>query len=341
MKPIIIEGQRGLGDNIFARPFIRCACSTNEVWFDTPWPELFEDLPVKFVRCETRLRTQAKNVALQDASRWVKAPHDVVRIKIAYGHASLLAGSITQTIEKRIPLNGFPYTFDLPDMGPSPLTSDRPIAVIRPVTVRSEWTNTARNPLPEYVNAVASHLITTHRVVLIADLVPDIEWLIGELPPHHTAFLHGELTVRPLLALLRDADVVIGGVGWIVPAAIALGTKAFIILGGQAKHNAPHIITDPRMNLSNIAFATPRSFCQCHEMKHNCDKTIPNLAEQWNSFVIPRGLLSSTNSPSKDLSGSRSEESVITRSDPVMSLTTGTILSGMQRRQIHPLVAHS
>lgn len=340
MKPIIIEGQRGLGDNIFARPFIRCACSTNEVWFDTPWPELVEDLPVKFVRPETRLRTQAKNVVCQDASRWVKVPHDVVRIKIAYGHASLIAGNITQAIEKRIPLNGFPYTFDLPDMGPSPLTPDRPIAFIRPATVRSEWTNTARNPRPEYVNAIAEHLMATHHVVLIADIVSGVEWSVGPLPSHHSAFVHGELTVRPLLALLRDADVVVGGVGWIVPASIALGVKAFIILGGQAKHNAPHVITDPRMNLSNIGFATPRSFCQCHEMKHNCDKQIPNLAEQWNSFAIPHGLPSSANSPLKDSFGFRSEGSAIIPSNPVTNPTTGTILNGMQRRQIHSLVEH-
>jgi hypothetical protein len=175
-------------------------------------------------------------------------------------------------------------------MGPSPVVSDRPIAVIRPVTVRSEWRNKARNPRPEYVNALADELMATHTVVAVADIAPGHEWLIGGLPPAHHYFVFGELKVRELLALVRDADIVVGGVGWIVPAGLALKVRTFVVLGGHGAHNAPVQITDPRLDLSRIGFAVPEKFCRCMTMLHNCDKTITDPLGQfsrwWNSFRL-------------------------------------------------------
>ena len=54
------------------------------------------------------------------------------------------------------------------------------------------------------------------------------------MPPHNLARLRGESTVNQLMAMVRDAAVVVGGVGWIVPAAIAMKTAAFIVLAGTA-----------------------------------------------------------------------------------------------------------
>jgi hypothetical protein len=178
-----------------------------------------------------------------------------------------------------------PALFDLPDMGPSPIISDRPIAVVRPVTVRSEWRNEARNPRPEYVNVLAAELMATHTVVAIADLAPGEEWLIGQLPPAHHHFVAGELAVRELLALVRDADIIIGGVGWIVPAGLALKVKTFIVLGGHGGHNAPEKITDPRLDLRHIGFAIPENFCRCTNMLHNCDKRIADPLGQFSRWL--------------------------------------------------------
>src|SRR5262245_20459426 len=157
-------------------------------------------------------------------------------------------------------------------MGPSPFTSDRPIAVIRPATVRTEWYNEARNPLPEYITMIAGELMATHTVVMVADLEPGQEWLIGKLPPAHKYFVNGELSIRQLLALVRDANIVVGGVGWIVPAGLVLKVPTFIMLGGNGGHCAPHKITDRRLDCSRLGFATPDKFCQCTQMTHGCDK---------------------------------------------------------------------
>jgi hypothetical protein len=294
LPPLIIECQHGLGDNIFARPFIRATAARRPVWLMTPWPELFEDLPVRFAPKPSRLRTQAKNIARQIGSRYSDPPPGAHSVKVQYGHQSLKTfRNIARSIEAILPLNGEPFVMDLPAWERETFvfsSTVRPIAVVRPVTARKEWHNIARNPLPEYVNAVAAALMKTHHVIAVADLQDGEEWLIGEMPPHHEAFVRGEMDVKSLLALFRNADVAVGGVGWIVPASIALKTKAFIIGGGQAQHNAPRVITDPRMDLSRIHFVTPEPQCPCAHMTHNCNKTIKGLGLSWTHFCQSHNL---------------------------------------------------
>ena len=81
----------GLGDNCFNRPFVRAAAARYEIYLDTPWPELYADLDIKFVRGTRQLRTQQKNMARQPADRWARPP-PMREVKIAYG--GLLTHSI-------------------------------------------------------------------------------------------------------------------------------------------------------------------------------------------------------------------------------------------------------
>ena len=277
----------GLGDNIYSRPFVRAAAAQYQLWLETPWPELYADLNVKFVRGSRRLRTQQKNIARQKVDLWWPPPWPRIReIKISYFDIGVR--SIINAMECRwAALNVVfdPALFGLPDMGPAPVVSERPIAVVRPVTVRSEWRNEARNPRPEYIAAIAGELMATHTVVAVADLARGEEWLEGELPPAHWHFVHGELPVCELLALVRDADIVVGGVGWIVPAGLALKVKTFVVLGGHGGHNAPAKITDPRLDLSRVGFATPEKFCKCTNMLHNCDKRITDPVGQFHRWL--------------------------------------------------------
>jgi hypothetical protein len=286
-KPILIRGLWGLGDNCYQRPFVRAAAAQYEVHLETPWPELYVDLDIKFIRGGRKLRTQQKNMARQRPELWSRRLVPMREVTVGYG-ADLTHASIITALERRWSvLNvGFdPALFDLPDMGPSPIVSERPIAVIRPVTVRSEWRNEARNPRPEYIADLAHELMATHTVVAVADIAPDQEWAVGELPPAHRYFVFGELAVRELLALVRDADIVIGGVGWIVPTGLALKVKTFVVLGGHGGHNAPEKITDPRLDLSRIGFAKPERFCRCTNMlHHNCDKRIADPIGQFSRW---------------------------------------------------------
>jgi hypothetical protein len=293
-RDVLVRGPWGLGDNIYQRPWLTAASRQYDLWLETPWPELYADLDIRFVKGTRQLRTQRKNMARQLPDLWSTPPQTIHEVEIHYGN--LASWSILVSLEWRwrslLGIDFDPALLTLPDLGLAPIQSLRPIAVIRPVTARSEWHNTARSPHPEYVNGIAAELLETHTVIAVADLEPGAgaEWLVGERPPAHHYFVHGELKVRELLALVRDADIVVGGVGWIVPAGIALKTRTFIVLGGQGGHNAPEKITDPRLDLSRIGFAMPERYCQCTGMLHDCDKTIADPLGQFRRWAAGQGI---------------------------------------------------
>lgn len=272
---MIVRGMRGLGDNIYQRAFIKNLAGP--VYLDTPWPQLYADLPnVHFLRPQTQLRTQRKN--LERFGAWVHAPRHRSEMRVHYGSEGIIRG-----------MQGCfrvaPAEFDLPDFGPTPFT--QPYVVVRPVTIRQEWVAETRNPLPEYVAQAAQHAAELgYRVVSVADLADGKEWALG-LPPAHDRYHSGELQVEQLMALLQGASAVIGGVGWIVPAAIAARVPAWIICGGQGGYNSPAKVCPPG---TTVAFAVPDNLCLCKLKQHNCDKRISNHAAQfaqWAQKYLP------------------------------------------------------
>lgn len=267
----------GLGDSIYEMPFVRAESERREVYLVTPWPELYEDLPVKFVRPARQYRTQIKNLDRQPDGRWVEhIPRQRDAKGFWYGLKDPNDNAIRE-FEKQVPLSG-PLRFDLPDMGPSPVSARKPLAVIRPVTVRQEWRNRARNPDPRYVWLAARILRARGwHTVSVADVEPPAETLLGDPPVCDQVFHRGELTVKPLLSLVQHADLVVGGVGWIVPAAIAAGTPLIAIGGGMGWHNGPEKVTDPRMDLSRTRFILPDPYCRCKNVSHDCNKRIPGF----------------------------------------------------------------
>lgn len=270
---MLILGMGGLGDGVFQRPFVRAQSEVRPVYITTPWPELYADLPnVHPVKpWSMDLRTQQKNIARHRV--WANTPHPHIRRSFSYSLRK--PGTILQEMETMVGLEGRPFIFDLPDFGPSPVNTRKPIAVIRPVTIRAEWQNTARAPLPEYI-AQAALLLRAQgfHVVNVADIDPPNEWLVGEMPEADEHYTAGELAPKALLALMQHAAVVVGGVGFIVPAAIAQHVPLIVIGGGQGGHNAPKRITDQRMDLSRTRFVMPDRYCDCVGRTHDCAKEI-------------------------------------------------------------------
>jgi hypothetical protein len=283
--PLLIQAPWGLGDAIYIRPAIADTARLRTVFLETPWPELYEDLPLHFVRGEKGLRLQMRNVRRQPESRWVEPPHGIPKVALGYGPIELETRNVFAAMAVKLPVRlGRSPVWDLPALGECPFdTGGAPLALIRPVLRRLEWDNEARNPKAEYVAEIAGDLKDRgFAVVVVCDIQTDRELLDhGIMPPHNLALTHGELNTRQLLATVRDAAVVVGGVGWIVPAAIALHTPTFIVLGGNGGMNAPRVLLDPRMKVDRIGFAIPKDFCRCMDMHHSCNKTIPNLQAQW------------------------------------------------------------
>lgn len=272
LAPVVIDGMMGLGDNIYQRAFVK---NFPGAYLRTPWPELYKDLDVKCVKPSTGLRTQSKNVAQQAA--WHSAPSTAKPLSINYSGQPIVAGMSAA-------FRRSPQAFDLPDFGQPPVVE--PYVLVRPVTVREEWRSDARNPLPEYISkAAAAARARGYAVVSVADLADGKEWSVGELPVADHTFHRGELSVSQLMALTQHAGAIIGGIGWILPAAIAAKVPALIVCGGQGGLNAPELLTDPGMGLSRIEFLVPDNFCQCKLKRHACDKRISDYDDKLASWI--------------------------------------------------------
>lgn len=276
----------GLGDSIYQRGFLRHFPGAYVV---TPWPEIYAGLGLKCLRADTDLRTHSKNAARSDHP-WAKPPRRPTDLRLGYGRAELATGSIISTMRRQT--GGVIPHFDLPDFGLPPIRGCQPVAIVRPVTIRREWVNLARAPDPRYVAAAALELKRRgFYVVSIADLQDHEEWLVGDAPVADVTFHRGELSVTEMLAATKHAAVVVGGVGWIVPACIAARTPLYVVLGGNGAHNAPGKITDGRfMDLTRIGWARPDRFCMCADSRHKCDKEISGFDRNFAVWLDGQGL---------------------------------------------------
>jgi hypothetical protein len=228
------------------------------------WPELFEDLDIRFVRGSRKLRTQTDILHCS-------------RIVAGHGHQGISASNSTTAPGGRLdhPIAGATLgcwlrvefdptlftcgTRDCRRSGRSDRSPDPP------VTLRTEWLNPARNPKPEYVNTLAAELMATHTVVVVASLAEGREsWLepAASAPPF-SSLVNCRSANR--FALVRM------DVGrrrrLIVPAALALKTRAFV-LGGHGGHNAPEKITDLDW-IEPHRFAMPEDYCDAHICRTN------------------------------------------------------------------------
>lgn len=270
------SGMHGLGDNIYQRAFIKSLVKSGEVWLETPWPEIYQDLPnLHFVKPFTRLRTQAKNLRKSDVN-WEQPPSGN-SIKISYADNGILRGM-------RRCFDADSSSFDLPKFG-SPISGD--YAVVRPATVRKEWAASSRNPNPAYLAECTAQVLRSGLpVISVADLDKGAEWAVEPLPDATKRFHEGELSVTQLLGLIANAKMVIGGIGWMLPAAIAYKVPGWFVFGGFGRYNNPEVLMDPsRMDISKIGYALPDHFCKCGDGNHNCDKRISNHAEKFTKWL--------------------------------------------------------
>lgn len=286
-QTIVIDGMKGLGDNLYQRAFVRAYVQRrDEVHLITPWPQLYADLAVECHPSGTVLRTQAKNERSHERYRnrrsGIEVPVNARRVVAGYGPASLQGGSMLASLEASIGIAPL-LPLDLPPVGPSPVAGH--YAVVRPVTERREWFNPARNPDPAYVNHAAALLRREgYAIVSVADLEDGKEWLAGEAPAADIVFHAGELSVEQLLALIVGARACVGGVGWLLPACIAAGVPLFCILGGQGAYNAPEKLTDG-LEADRVTWAMPANFCRCANKLHACDKTVPDLDRRIDAWL--------------------------------------------------------
>lgn len=286
-----VQGMMGLGDNIYQRAVIRELVDDYAVLLETAWPQLYADLPMRCVEPITTLRTQTKNInAWSKVKGWSAPPVHLWPTRISYAGQD---GTVLEALCKELDVYAEHLTFDLPMF-----TKDRerpPYIVIRPATVRREWPAAARNPLPQYLAMAAAMLRDHFHIVSVADLSPGVEDALLPLPVADETLHAGELSVSELLALVQGAAAVVGGVGWLVPAAVAAQVPMLLIYGGWGNDNGPQRIFDERMSAGLVEQFVPQRFCRCRDGDHGCDKTIDNFERRLRHWAL--GLVACQASP--------------------------------------------
>lgn len=220
-------------------------------------------------------------------------PHQEA-VLLAYEAHELDRGSIIQALEHRLGLMLTQLDTALQHTEPYNVTTARPIAIVRPVELFGDGRSLARNPLPQYVFAIAKQLLKTHVVISVAN-TRDYDYQLAEpLPPAHIRYHVGELSRDALLGLVQQADVCVGGPGWMVPAAIATRTPAFFVMGGWGRFSSKRHIVDERCEAKHLGWAFPEPFCGCDYIYHQCNKHIDALDDQfdaWYKRVRPNNSL--------------------------------------------------
>jgi hypothetical protein len=186
LNAIHLLAQYGLGDGVYHRPFVKqMVAQYDQVYLETPWPEMFSDLPLKFVRPRTMLRTQRKNMERFDG--YVEVPRGVPHTQKIYTGQDLPTKGILNSLAQ---VYGLPVqTLDLPDFPKPPI--EKPYLVVRPVTLRKEWEAVARGPLAQYVNQFVEYARQFYTIVSVADLEEGAEWADGPLPYADIEFIIG------------------------------------------------------------------------------------------------------------------------------------------------------
>lgn len=289
MNAVVVNGPEGFGDTIYMRAALRrLAESWEAVYVRTPWPQVFHDIPkIRPVRPHALFyRTQNVNVAAVDPGIWHYPAPGLPEKMAAYGLDHFRAGTnimaaFMQTLRVSDPVD-FSLKVD-PSWEPEWLKDvPRPFGVVHPASVRREWMNPARNPRPEYLQAVIDSRPDVHWIS-VGFNVADVEWYEGgPLRGISRNFDKGELSPTQLLAVLARADMAVSAPCWMIPAAAALRTPHFCIFGGMM---SPQLVLDKRMG-HRTKTVSPVPFCNCLQNDHNCNKSISlgALMMEWGRF---------------------------------------------------------
>jgi ADP-heptose:LPS heptosyltransferase len=247
VTPILITGHHGLGDNLHQRAIMRQLMKRYDVWLQTSWVAPYHDLiaeGLKVVHKDTTLRTQIKNAARERAGFHRGAqPAFQRRFKLHY-NASLVrqARSVLGGMFASIGLEPESLDFRLPVpatwiekarafIG----TPGKPIMVYRPLVVRTEWNNEARNPDHVAYARIFKAIRDRYHVVSVADVEPNKEWIVGERIEADQQFHRGELDFEALAGLFSMASLVYCSPGFAVVLAQAVSAPVVSVFGGYER----------------------------------------------------------------------------------------------------------
>lgn len=268
----IVSGPHGLGDNIYQRAVLNGIPrdARDSYYVITPWPDLLPE-GFKAVKPDSPLRTQRKHEDSFPNNVWSVPPERANILVTRYGAYEFAAGLSILDVMANV-LGVSKPIMNLPD---DPAWRSGKYMVVRPATLRREWYAEARNPDPvalyQAVDLLRKQGFTS---IVVADLSKGEEWALEPMPPGDVFYTNGELTRARLFGLCAGASIIVGGVGWIVPYALASNKPALILHGGNGIYNSWGQIVGRLAPPNRITFLPPDKFCQCGDLRHACNKYV-------------------------------------------------------------------
>lgn len=271
---MIIQAMSGLGDNIYLRPVIKWLPRRKEINIITPWPQIYVDLPnVKCLRpVFSGLRTQSDNINREDL-KWK-------------GPAERPDYFLTYEIQKEPPLYTFlrmicgqqptwlDNTFTIPDgwidSAYRLIPANKPVCLIRPNTIRSEWPCPARNPRNEYLQQFINMYRKKYYFVSLANLCIGKEWYEKPLVNIDIEMLNCSLEIT--VGLFAIANLIVCSPSFWMPLGATLNSKMLVIYGAGEQHKQIH---DKRLETKNMVVVEPDPFERCSVRKPDAYKDIP------------------------------------------------------------------
>lgn len=295
MSELIVETMHGFGDNLYAREVVRSLLAGRErVYVRTSWPQLYHDFGdrVLLLRPVTELRTQRRNIEAWDGV-WAKNPTDYKRLHLHYDVRDWQQGrSLPEAMlhNAGVSRSGH-FEFPCAEDWVADLTTDKPLAIVHPPTLRDEWHNVARCPNPRYMQ----QLVHQHREfdwVEVIDLARHQETRYGE--PIRDARPLPSLTTEQLIGLTSLAAVVVTGPSFMLPLGIALRTPTVCLYGGDLPDR---LLVERWMLGAPYRAVEPKPFCDCgargdRHRQDSCNKVLnPSEVERAFTEVACRPLL--------------------------------------------------
>ena len=280
-----IVGQLGVGDGVYQLPAL--AGDSEIVYLETTTPWLYHHL--EHVRCveHREARNDAHSPAVRSALgryEFHPAPEGVVatwarsitrddldaRPDRAIAWARLAGRRVVHRPEPILPIDPAWITPRVKQ-----LIAGGPFGVLRPSTIREEWSCESRNPQS---GALATAVEQARRCglrrwIAAGAVLGDREHLSDPVPECvYERLLDGELTLEEVAALLVHAELIVTPVCYVLPLAqaLGLGPRTVALFGGYIPPDriVTRLLGDPP------ASVVPSPFCSCYVVNHACEKSL-------------------------------------------------------------------
>ena len=290
--PILVTGMFGIGDNLHQRAPIRDLMLSHDVWLETCHIALYHDLVaqgLKLLPRPTRLRAQARTIATE-RTRYAFAARrpslDAERRKIWYNKPEIdkygsILGAMYGCLNLQVPAKP-DFRLPIPSAWQANIRRlietwprmSKPLMVLRQIILRKEWDGANRNPDPIAYRRLVEDIRDRFFVVSIADLAPNLEWILGPELPADVKLHAGELDFETMSALFAEAALVVSPAGFAPVLAQAVGTPGVTVYGGRESYRTTQAAG---AHLAPSLGIDPINPCDCQSNTHHCDKTL-NLA---------------------------------------------------------------